>query len=136
MHGVFLPDLTLSSESVLSACSVARRWLLESLNQIDDLPARVENLIGRELVHQSRWTASAARTHHPTAPSSYEYTPLLVDLESGFHEVRLDIPTSLVAEGLLCQLASQQRELRSAGPAPPIAASSPPMLAKLSQQKI
>jgi hypothetical protein len=58
------------------------------------------------------------------------------DLESGFKEVRLDIQTSCVAVGLLYQLASQQRELRSAGPAPPSVASSPPMLAKLRQQKI
>jgi hypothetical protein len=137
MHGVFLPDTTISSESVLSACSVARRWQLESLNQIDDLPARVENIIGRELVHQSRSKASAARTHHPTAPSSYDNTRLPIDLESGgFHEVHLDIPTSCVAVGLVYQLASQQRELRSAGPAPPLAASSPPLLVKLRQQNI
>jgi hypothetical protein len=32
IHGVFLPELTTPSDSLLSACSVARRWLLESLN--------------------------------------------------------------------------------------------------------
>jgi hypothetical protein len=47
----------------------------------------------------------------------------------------MDIPTSCVAVGLMYHLASQQRELRSAGPTRPIAASSPPLLAKLRQQK-
>jgi hypothetical protein len=136
MHGVFLPYSTHPSESVLLACSVARRCLLESLNKIDDLPVRVKNIVRRELVHQSRWTASSARTHHPTASSSCDITPLPVDLASGFHEVREDIPTSCVAVGLMYQLASRQRELRSARPAPPTAASSPSLLAKLRQQKI
>jgi hypothetical protein len=80
IHGVFLPESTHSSTSVLSACSAARRWLLESINRLDDLPTRVKNTIGRELAHHSRWTANATRTHHPTAPSTYDTTPLLVDL--------------------------------------------------------
>jgi hypothetical protein len=54
------------------------------------------------------------------------HPPLPVDLESGFQEDRLDIPTSCVSVGLLYLLASQQHELRSAGPAPPTAASSCP----------
>jgi hypothetical protein len=136
LHGVFLPDSTSPSQSLLSACSIARRWLLESLNRIDDLLVRVKHIIGRELVHHSRWTANSSRTHHPTAPPSYDNTPLPVDLESGFLEVRLNIPTSCVAVDLLYKLTSQQRELRSAGPAPPSAASSPHLLTKLKQQKI
>jgi hypothetical protein len=136
LHGIFLPDSTHPSESVTSACSVAHRWLLESLNHIDDLPTRVKNIIGRELVHQSRWTTSVTRTQHPTTPSSYDATPLAVDLALGFQEVRQDIPTSCVAVGLMYHLASRQRELRSAGPAPHTAAPSPPLLTKLRQQKI
>jgi hypothetical protein len=131
LHGVFLPDPTHLRDPVLSACSLARRWLLNSLNQIDDLPTRVKNIISRELAHQSRWAASATCTRHPTSPTTYDTTPLPVDLASGFQEVRLDIPTSCVAVGLMYQLASQQRELRSAGPVPPSAASSPSQLAKL-----
>jgi hypothetical protein len=104
---------------------VARRWLLESLNRLDDLTIRVKNIIGRELAHHSRWTANATRTHHPTAPTSYDTTPLPIDITSGFQETRLDIPTSCVAVGLLYRLASRQRELRSAGPAPSSAASPP-----------
>jgi hypothetical protein len=119
---------------VLSACSVARRWLLESLNnQLDDLTKRVKNIIGRELVHHSRWTANATRTHHPTAPSTNDTTRLPVGLTSNFQEIRLDIPTSCVAVGLLYQLASRHRQLQSAGPAPSSAASSPSQLAKLRQ---
>jgi hypothetical protein len=54
LHDVFLTDPTHPSESLISACSLARRWLLDNLNQIDDLPTRVKNIIGCELVHQSR----------------------------------------------------------------------------------
>jgi hypothetical protein len=131
IHGVFLPESTRSSNPIPSACSVARRWLLESLNSLHDLTNRVVNIIGRGLAHNSRWTANATRTHHPTAPTSYDTTPLPIDLLTGFHEIRLDISTSCVAVGLIYQLASRQRELRSAGPAPTSAASSPSLLAKL-----
>jgi hypothetical protein len=84
LHGVFLPDSTRPSELLLSACSVARFWLLESLNRIGDLPVRIKNIIDKELVHHSRWTATSARTYHPTAPPSYDNTPMPVDLEAGF----------------------------------------------------
>jgi hypothetical protein len=40
LHGVFLPESTMQSDALLYACSIARRWLLESLNHIDDLTAR------------------------------------------------------------------------------------------------
>jgi hypothetical protein len=135
IHGVFPPESTHPSNPIPSACSVARRWLLESLNNLDDLPNRVKSIIGRELAHHTRWTANATRTHHPTAPKSYDTTPLSVELITGLKEIRLDIPTSCVAVGLVYQLASRQRELRSAGPSPSSAASSPSLLTKLRQQK-
>jgi hypothetical protein len=115
---------------------VARRWLLESLNNLDDLPHRVKNMIGRELAHNTRWIANTTRTHHPTVPKSNDTTPLPIELLTGYQEIRLDIPTSCVAVGLMYQLASRLRELRSAGPAPSSAASSPSLLAKLRRQKI
>jgi hypothetical protein len=84
IHGVFLKESTHSSTSVLSACSVARRWLLESLIRLDDLTTRVKNIFGRELAHHSRWTVNATRTHHPTAPSTYDTTPCLSTLLQAF----------------------------------------------------
>jgi hypothetical protein len=87
IHGVFLPEPTHSSASVTFACSIARRWLLESINQLDDLTTRIKNIIGKELVHHSRWTANATRTHHPTVPTSSDSTPLPVDLTSSFQEI-------------------------------------------------
>jgi hypothetical protein len=57
---------------------------LESLNRIDDLPARVKNIIGRELAHHTTWIANTTRTHHLAMPTSFDNIPLPVDLESGF----------------------------------------------------
>jgi hypothetical protein len=91
IHGVFLPDSTLPSDPITSACLVARRWLLESLN---DLPNRTKNIIGREVAHHTRWTANTTSTHHPTTPKSYDTTPLHVELHTGFQEIRLVLPTS------------------------------------------
>jgi hypothetical protein len=93
IHDIFMPEWTHSSNPIPSACSVARRWLLESLNNLDVLPNRVKNIIGRELAHHTRWTANTTRTHHPTAPTSYDSTPLYVELLTGFQEIRLDILT-------------------------------------------
>jgi hypothetical protein len=103
------------SDSLLSTCSVARRLLLESLNRIDDLPARFKSIIGRELAQHTRWTANTARTHHMAMPPTFDITPLPDDYASCFHEVRLDIPTSCISIGMLNQLTSEQCELRSAG---------------------
>jgi hypothetical protein len=86
---------------VIFALSISRRWLLDIINHLDDLTTRVKNIIGRELVHHSRWTANATRTHHPTAPPTFDSTPMPVDITSGFHAIRLDIPTSCIAVGLL-----------------------------------
>jgi hypothetical protein len=54
IHGIFSPESTHSSNPIPSAYSVARPWLLESLNSLDDLTNRVKNIIGRELAHPSR----------------------------------------------------------------------------------
>jgi hypothetical protein len=62
LHGVFLPKSPHSSHMLISARSIARRWILEKVHALIDLPARVRNIIGRELAHRTRWTASAART--------------------------------------------------------------------------
>jgi hypothetical protein len=48
----------------------------------------------------------------------------------------MDIPTSCTVVGISLQLASQQRDLRSGGPAPPRAAAIPQLKATLEQQKI
>jgi hypothetical protein len=84
---------------------VARRLLLESLNSLADFPNRIKNIIGRELAQHTRWTANSTRTHHPTAPKCDDTTPMPIELHTGFHEIRLVIPTSCVAVGLLYQLA-------------------------------
>jgi hypothetical protein len=84
IHGAFLLELTNSSDPVLSACFVARRWLLESLNKIDDLTARSKNIIYRELAHYTRWTASNARTDNPTMPPHYDRNPLPLELAAGY----------------------------------------------------
>jgi hypothetical protein len=54
IHGVFLPESPHSSHILISACSIARRWLLEKVHALADLPARVRNIIGRELAHRHR----------------------------------------------------------------------------------
>jgi hypothetical protein len=122
LHGVFLPDTPSSSLMLISACSLARRWLLEKIHTLTDIPARARNIIGRELAHRARWSASVTRTPHPAMPQQLDRTPLLVELSYGHQEVRLDILTSCTAVGLLYQLASRQRELPSEDPhrpAPP-----------------
>jgi hypothetical protein len=68
LHGVFLPDTPDSSHMILSACSLARRWLLEKVHALTDIPLRVRNIVGRELAHRARWTASIARTPHSAMP--------------------------------------------------------------------
>ena len=135
IHGVFLPDPS-HPDPIVSACSLARRWLLESLHDLTDLPNRIRNIIGRELAQHTRWTANATRTLHPTSPKCNDVTPLPVELHTSFQEIHLTIPTSCVAVGLLYQLTSRQREFSSAGPVPPSVLSSPSLLEKLSQQKI
>jgi hypothetical protein len=83
LHGVFMPDPP-HPDPIASACSVARRWLLECVNDLTDLPNRIKNIIGKELVHHTRWSANSTRTHHPTAPKCDDNTPLPVELHSGF----------------------------------------------------
>jgi hypothetical protein len=117
-------------------CSIARRWLLEKVHTLTHIPARARNIIGRELAHRARWTASVARTSHPAMPQQLDHTPLHVELSNGHQEVRLDIPTSCTAVGLLYEIASRQRELPSGGPTPPSAASNPHLAATLRQQEI
>jgi hypothetical protein len=68
---------------------VARRWLLESLNDLDDLTHRTINIIGRELAHHSRWIANTTRTHHPTAPTSYDPC-----LSTSLRAFRISVSTS------------------------------------------
>ena len=136
LHGVFLPNTPSSSLMLLSACSLARRWLLEKVHALTDIPARAKNLIGRELAHRAKWTASVARTPHPAMPQQHDLTPLPVALSHGHQEVRLDIPTSCITVGLLYQLASRQRELPSGGPTPPCAASDPQLSTTLRRQEI
>jgi hypothetical protein len=123
-------------DPIASACSVARRWLLECVNNLTDLPNRIKNIIGRELVHHTSWSANSSRTLHPTAPKCDDITPLPVELRSGFREVGLAIPTSCITVGLLYQLTSHQREFSLAGPMPPSATFSPSILRNLRQQKI
>jgi hypothetical protein len=72
----------------------------------------------------------------PNGSKKLRHHTLPVELHTNFQEIRLVLPTSNVAVGLLYQLASRQRELRSAGPAPSSATSSPSLLGKLRQQKI
>jgi hypothetical protein len=107
-------------------CSIARRWLLDSLSKIGDFTARAKNKIDRELAHRTRWTTSTTRTDNPTTLLSFDYTPLPPALSSTFQEVRMDIPTSSTAVGMLYQLASHMRELRSGDPVPSRAAANPP----------
>jgi hypothetical protein len=133
---MFLPDPTQPTDTVTSTCSAARRWLLESINRITDLPLRAKNSISRDLAHHSRWTARTTRNPHPSSRPCYDATPLSDELTSGFHEIRLDIPTSCVAMGFLYLLTSQQREFHSIGPTPPNASLPPPLMAKLEQQKV
>jgi hypothetical protein len=114
------------TDSLLSACYVVRRWVLESLNKIDDLTTRSKSTVCRELAHHTRWTAFTVRNGSPTMPPHTDRTPLPHDLAAGYQEVRLDISTACTAlGGMLCQLASHQRELRSGGPAPFRAATNP-----------
>jgi hypothetical protein len=124
--------------SLLSACYVVHRWLLESLNKIDDLTTRSKSTIGRELAHDTRWKASTVRNGSPTMTPHTDRTPLPHDLAAGYQEVRLlDISTLCTAVGsMLCQLSSHQRELRSGGPAPFRAATNPHLQNILGQQKI
>jgi hypothetical protein len=68
LHGVFLPDTPSPSLMLISACSLARRWLHEKVHTLTDIPARARNIIGRELAHRARWTASVTRTPHPAMP--------------------------------------------------------------------
>jgi hypothetical protein len=58
-------------------------------------------------------------------PQQHDRTPLLAELSNGHQEVRMDIPTSCAAVGLLFQLASRKRELPSGGPTPLCAATIP-----------
>jgi hypothetical protein len=136
LHSVLLPDTPSSSHMLISACSFARRWLLEKVHTLTDIPVRARNIIGRELAHRARWTASVTRTPHPAMPQQLDRTPLHVALSNGHQEVRLDIPTSCTVVGLLYQLASRQRKLPSGGPTPPSAASNPHLTSTLRQQKI
>jgi hypothetical protein len=75
LHGVFLLESTNSSHTLLSACMIARHWLLEKVNAMTDLQARVRNIIGRELANHPRWTASAYRTTHPSKAPQHDRTP-------------------------------------------------------------
>jgi hypothetical protein len=54
LHGVFLPHTLDSSHMLLSAYSLARRWLLEKVHALTDIPLRVRNILGRELAHRAR----------------------------------------------------------------------------------
>jgi hypothetical protein len=99
LHGMFLPDPTQPTDTVTSTCSVARRWLLESINRITDLPLRAKNSIGRDLAHHSRWTARTTRTPHPSSRPCHDAIPLPTELTSGYQEIMLDIPTSCIAIG-------------------------------------
>jgi hypothetical protein len=83
LHGVFLPDTPSSSLVLISACSLARRWLLEKVHTLTDIPARARNITGRELAHRARWTASVTRTPHPAMPQQLDRTPLPVELSNG-----------------------------------------------------
>jgi hypothetical protein len=140
LHGVFLPDTPDSSYMIISACSLDRRWLLEKVHALTDIPPRVRNIfgmeIGMEIAHRARWTASTTRTPHPAMPQQHDRTPLPAELSNGHQEVRLDIPTSCAAVGLLFQLASRQREFPSGGPMPPNAAMIPNLTTTLKQEKI
>jgi hypothetical protein len=136
LHGVFLPDTPDSSHIILSAFSLARRWLLEKIHTLTDIPLRVRNVIGRELAHRARWTASTTRIPRPAMPQQHDRNPLPAELSNGHQEVRPDIPNPCVAVGLLFQLASRQRELPSGGPTPPNAATIPNLTTKLKQQEI
>jgi hypothetical protein len=75
IHGVFLRESTSLPDSLLSTCYVARRWLLESMNEIDDFTARSKNIVGRALAHSTRLTDSTARPDNPIMPSPYDHTP-------------------------------------------------------------
>jgi hypothetical protein len=121
---------------IISACSLARRWLLEKVHALNDMPLRVRNIVGRELAHRARWSASTTRTQHPAMPQQHDCTPLPAELSNGHQEVRLDILTSCAAAGLLFQLSSRQRKLPSGGPTPPSTATIPNLATKLKQQEI
>jgi hypothetical protein len=78
---------------LLYASSLARRWLLEEVHGITDLPAHVRNIIGRELAHRTRWMASTTRTQHLALLPQYDRTDLPTELSTGYREVRMDIFT-------------------------------------------
>jgi hypothetical protein len=92
IHGVFLPDSPHSSHMLLSACSIARRWLLEKFHALTDLPARVRNIIGRELAHRTRWTASATRTQNHAMPLQHDRTPSLPNSRVATRRYALTFP--------------------------------------------
>jgi hypothetical protein len=104
IKGVFLTESTNPSDSLISACSVAGRWLLEKLNAFNDLPSRSENITGRELARHTRRTACAVRTYHQAMASQHDLTPLPLELTSCYQEVRMDIPTSCTVVGMLYHL--------------------------------
>jgi hypothetical protein len=78
LHGVFLVDTPHSSHMLLPASSIARCLLLEEVNALTDRPARVRNIIGRDLTHRTRWTASITRTQHLAKPPNHDHTPCLL----------------------------------------------------------
>jgi hypothetical protein len=112
----------------LVALDMLNRMTLVSRKRIDDLPARVKDLIGREFAHHTRGIADTARTYHPTMPPTFDNTPLPVDFAFDFKEGRHDIPSSCIAIGMLYQLTSKHHELRSAGPALPRATALPHLM--------
>jgi hypothetical protein len=116
IHGVFLPESTNSSDSLLSACSVARRWLLESLNKIDDLTARSKNIIGRELPCHTRWTASTARTDNPSMPHTTIAPPSLTNSPRGAKKYAWTCPP--LVRGWDCYTGSLHNSVNSDRTAP------------------
>jgi hypothetical protein len=83
------------------------------------------SLVGLRRLNPTPCHGSTTRSH-----------PLPLELTSGYHEVRMSIPTSCSVVGLFYQLASRQRKLSSGGPAPPHAAVIPQLHTTHRQQKI
>jgi hypothetical protein len=77
---------------ILSACSLARRWLLEKVHALTDIPLRVRNIVGRELAHRARWTASTTRTPHPAMPQQHDRTPSLPNSRTATKKYALTSP--------------------------------------------
>jgi hypothetical protein len=75
LHGMFLLDTPDSSHMIISACSLARRSLLEKIHALTDIPLRVRNIVGRELAHCARRMASTT-PHHAPCPTPRHASPI------------------------------------------------------------